>query len=764
MQKNIVPQASGTANSKSSALAALAAIATRLGVDTSVDQLRRRFCVEAAEPDTGMLIAMARDLGLEAKSLHLTFAELPRVSKTLPAILRVKDGGALLLEGARSDPMKGSVVIIRDPVGPETELVAVEEIQLAEIWEGEIILVKRIFSLTDEQKPFGMVWLAGLLLKEAKIFRDIGLGAVASTFFAVAPPFIFMIVIDRVLVQNSYPTLNVLVGALIMMMVVETIIGHMRRLLTQVVSTRIDGRLNLYVVDKLLKLPLNYFEINPTGRTLTKLQNIWRINYFLTGPLFSSVLEAVPLLGLVPVMLILEWHLALLAFALAGLVFGIVLIYLRYIGRAHHRVVLADQAKAAHLVETLYGMRTIKSLCLEGRRRKEWDARVAEATAARHAMGLIANWPQTLTLPLQRLIYSGCFAVGAYMVLGQSGNVLGAYGTMLNAPGSQGGMVASTLTPGILIAFAMLSMRLIAPLVSIATFQMELAEVRGGIWQVATVMNVAPEIAQINGLKLPIRGEITFKDIRFRYVPGAAYALDEVSFTVPRGTMLGIMGRSGSGKTTVTRLLQRLHTGYEGMIKIDGMDLREIDLMHLRTNIGVVPQENFLFSGSIRDNIAMARPDASFIDIVHAAQLSGAEEFIESLPRGYDTVLEEGATNLSGGQRQRLAIARALLINPPVLILDEATSALDAESEAIVNANLKRMAKGRTVISISHRLSMLVEADAILVLERGRVYDIGTHEELLRRCDIYKHMWYQQNRHVHPRESGDVPLISQGSA
>ena len=177
-----------------------------------------------------------------------------------------------------------------------------------------------------------------------------------------------------------------------------------------------------------------------------------------------------------------------------------------------------------------------------------------------------------------------------------------------------------------------------------------------------------------------------------------------------------------------------------------------------------MPQENFLFAGTIRDNIAMARPDASFADIVRAAQLAGAEEFIERLPRGYDTMLEEGATNLSGGQRQRLAIARALLIDPPVLILDEATSALDAESEAIVNANLKRMAKGRTVISISHRLSMLVEADAILVLERGKVYDIGTHEELLHRCDIYKHMWYQQNRHLDPRESSEMPLISHGSA
>jgi ATP-binding cassette subfamily B protein len=192
------------------------------------------------------------------------------------------------------------------------------------------------------------------------------------------------------------------------------------------------------------------------------------------------------------------------------------------------------------------------------------------------------------------------------------------------------------------------------------------------------------------------------------------------------------------------------------------MDLREIDLTHLRTHIGVVPQENFLFSGTIRENIAMAKPDASFMEVVHAAQLAGAEEFIERLPRGYDTILEEGATNLSGGQRQRLAIARALLIDPPVLILDEATSALDAESEAIVNANLKRMAKGRTVLSISHRLSMLVEADAILVLERGKFYDLGTHEELVIRCDIYRTMWYQQNRHLTPRKPEATLLMASG--
>jgi subfamily B ATP-binding cassette protein HlyB/CyaB len=723
---------------ESSTLHALAAIATRLGLDTSVEQLRRRFSLERGEPTSTTLIAVARDIGLEARAVHLSFAELPMLEKALPAILRARDGGALLLEHARSDPMTGSVAVVRDPAASEDELVAIEEIRLAEVWEGEVILIKRARHSTDEQQPFGLTWLLGQVLRERKLFGDIAAAALASTVFALAPPFIFMIVLDRVLVNHSLSTLNVIVGAILIMLLFETLLSYLRRLLTQVATTRIDGRLNLYIVEKLLKLPMDYFEHNPTGRTLGKLAEIWKIRNFLTGQLFGAFLDAVPLLGLMPAMLILQWRLALMAFALAGIIFVIVLTFLKPIGRLQQRTVLAEQAKGSHLVETIYGIRTIKSLVLEGRRRKEWDHHVAEVAAARHALGLMVNYPQSLTLPFERLIYSGCLAVGAYIAL--------------SSP--------EAINPGALVAFSMLSMRLAQPLIRIAQLQQDLAEVRGAIGEVASIMNIAPEVARTNGVRSSIKGEVEFKDVRFRYAPGAPYALDEVSFRVPQGSMLGIMGRSGSGKTTVTRLLQRLHANYEGMIKIDGMDLREIDLMHLRTHIGVVPQENFLFSGSIRDNISIARADASFMEIVRAAQLSGAEEFIERLPRGYDTVLEEGATNLSGGQRQRLAIARALLINPPVLILDEATSALDAESEAIVNANLKRMAKGRTVISISHRLSMLVEADAILVLERGKVYDLGTHEELLQRCDIYKQMWYQQNRHMDQRTSRGSKSLS----
>jgi ATP-binding cassette subfamily B protein len=277
----------------------------------------------------------------------------------------------------------------------------------------------------------------------------------------------------------------------------------------------------------------------------------------------------------------------------------------------------------------------------------------------------------------------------------------------------------------------------------------QLDEARAAVATVAHLVNREPEEGRSgNGVRKSLEGHVEFAGVTFKYKGAVSPALNGVSFEIPQGTTLGVMGKSGSGKTTVTRLLQRLHSDYGGLIKIDGIDVREYDVDHLRRNIGVVLQENFLFSGTIRENITAAKPDATFDDVVRAARLAGAEEFIDKLPRGYETYIYEGSPNLSGGQRQRLAIARALIVNPSILILDEATSALDAESEAIVNANISRIAHGRTMIVISHRLSSLVNCDAILVLHRGSVDDIGKHEELLARNDIYSSLWYQQNRHA----------------
>jgi len=325
-------------------------------------------------------------------------------------------------------------------------------------------------------------------------------------------------------------------------------------------------------------------------------------------------------------------------------------------------------------------------------------------------------------------------------------------------------MEGSATALGSLIAFMMLSNRVASPIVALARLIEDLEEVRGAVAQVANVLNNRPETTTPGaGLRPRFEGAVAFDKINFAYPGSRQKALEDVSFKIPAGTIMGLVGRSGSGKSTITRLLQGINREYEGQIKIDSSDLREINLAHLRRSFGVVLQDNFLFRGSIRDNIIAGRPGLTLTDAVRAARLAGAEEFIERLPQGYETIVEEGSPNLSGGQKQRLAIARALIHDPRLLILDEATSALDPESEALVNANIQRIAYGRTMIIVSHRLSSLTECDLTLVLDRGKVMDIGPHKELVERCPVYRQLWLQQNRHLETyKPTGPKPVLAQG--
>ena len=707
-------------------LDALVLVAKRRGIETSAGALRRRFVIEDSRLDNPGLISIAAELGLRAAAVSVTWKDLPRFKSVLPAILRFRDGGALVLEAIIDDPASGRMAVINDPAS-DGATVMVGEAQLTGVWCGELILVKRRFEIEDEAQPFGLGWIIGQVLREKRIFRDITITAIFGTIFAVAPAMIAMIVLNRVLANQSFSTLWVCAGLLGFVIVFDMALSFLRRLFMETAATRIDGRLNLFLMDRLLRLPMDYFEHTPNGVTVSKLSKIWQIRGFLTGQLFGTFLDMMALIGLIPALFLLQWTLALLVLACAGAIFVIVTLFLGPMTRLYAKVVTAEQAKGSFMLETIQGMRTIKSLALEGGRRAQWDQRVAASITARHVWGSMANNPQTLIIPFERMIYSGSILVGAALALAKPDQI----------------------NPGVIIAFSMLAGRTAQPLVQLAKLIQDLGEVRSAVGEVASVLNYPPEDDRAGkGLHMPIKGEIAFEGVSFRYGAGAPPALKHVDFKIAPGAILGVMGRSGSGKTTITRLLQGLNPDYEGIIKIDGMDLREIDLHHLRTSIGVVAQESFLFSGSIRDNIGVARSGAGFAEIVRAAQLAGAEEFIERLPRGYDTMLEEGGSNLSGGQRQRLAIARALVIDPPVLILDEATSALDAESEAIINANLAHIARDRTIICVSHRLSMLAGADTILVMERGQVYDAGRHEELLHRCDIYKGMWRRQNPHL----------------
>jgi len=715
----------------STAVAALVRVARHHGLEYSAEELIRAHQFEGPEPAPALLSKMAERAGLQAKAARIQRGELAGLADSLPAIMLLPQGKALILERVHDqDGVK--LALIEDPGSATGTTVLVDEPRLFESWNGELMLLSRRWKITDQDKPFGFSWLIGQFVLERRLVRDISVAAIFMSLLALFPVMIVMVVLDRVINYKSFSTLGVITVALIAVTLFETTFGYLRRLMILIASSRIDARINLHVFDKLINLKMSYFEKTPTGVISGKIGQIWKVRSFIMMQVFGTLLDSVTLLVLLPVLFYLNWK---LTFYVLGLAFGILGIYIAFlpeVGRRTGRVIAAEQAMGSHMIETIYGIRTVKSLCLEGLKRFQRDRRVAKVIETHRDLDRISNWPQTLVMPLERMIYSGTIIIGCYMALTDPDGT----------------------TAGTVIAFAMLAGRVTGPIVSMAGMLNAFEDARGALGEVASVMNQPPEEGRTGtGLRLPISGHVIFDEVRFRYSPTAAYALNEVSFEIPRGTIFGVMGRSGSGKTTVTRLLQGLNREYQGTIKIDGMDLRQIDLDHLRSSIGVVPQENFLFSGTIRDNISAPRPNAGMEVIVRAAQMAGAEEFIERLEKGYDTEVEEGAVNFSGGQRQRLAIARALLVDPQILILDEATSALDAESEAIVNANLMRIAAGRTVIIISHRLSSLMTADAILVLERGKFYDVGKHEELLQRCDIYQSLWYQQNRHMDPKNA-----------
>jgi subfamily B ATP-binding cassette protein HlyB/CyaB len=721
----------------STAVAALVHIAAHHGLTYSADELIRAHPFDGPEPPPALLLKMVERTGLRGRLLRVQRGELGTLAGSVPAILHLSDGRAVLLDRVHQrDGMH--LALIEDPASASGVSALVDEPRLFDIWDGEALLLKRRWRLTDQERPFGLAWLIGQVVQERKLFRDIGVSAFMLSVLALFPVIMFMIMIDRVLYNKSLATLGVLALALVGIISFDTCFGYLRRYLILLASSRIDARINLYVFDKLLNLPMAFFERTPTGMISAKIGQIWHIRQFLVGQVFGTMLDCITLLVLLPVLFFLNWKLSCFVLLVAMAILGVYAVFLPALRRRHGDVTVAEQRMGSHQVETIYGIRTVKSLSLEGLKRYERDLRVAKVVEAHRNFDRLANVPQTIVAPLERLLYSGSFFLGCYMALSDP------EGT----------------TAGTVVGFTMLAGRVAAPIVQLAGLLNSFEHARGALAEVASVMNEPPEEGRSgSGLKQPISGRVVFEDVRFRYRPNLPYALNGVSFDIPRGTIFGVMGRSGSGKTTVTRLLQGLNRDYEGTIKIDGMDLRQIDLDHLRTNIGVVPQENFLFSGTIRENISAARPNASFDKIVRVAQLAGAEEFIERLERGYETYVEEGAVNFSGGQRQRLAIARALLVDPRILILDEATSALDAESEAIVNANLMRIAKDRTVIIISHRLSSLAMSDAILVLERGKFYDVGRHHELLDRCDIYASLWHQQNRHLDSESNARAAIL-----
>jgi HlyB family type I secretion system ABC transporter len=719
-------------------LRALIAAARHHGTELDRDDMR----VPPGEmPSPAALVEWVRASGLWAKAVRLRWRNVLGMTGGAPLVLLLNDGSAALM--VRADPTR-NVVWLRDPLATsDDQAVPVDELRLSQVWGGEAILVRRERGVTFENEPFTIAWLARMVLVERRVLADVLLGSIVLSFLAIAPPIVVMIVIDKVLTYQSMSTLTLISLALVAAALYETYLGYIRRRLIQVVATRLDTKLSLHIFRRLLGLPIDFFERNQTGSILYRLQQISKVRDFLTGRLMTTMLDFVTLAVMLPVLFWINVALTWMVIGAAGVIVLIIISFMPAVRAAFGKWVTAEVDRNNVMVETVHGIRTVKSLALEPQQRDIWDQRVAAASGRKQDLGNVSNWPQTLVVPFETFMTRGVLLVGAYLAI--TGD--------------------NPATVGGLFAFMMLSARVGAPLVSMAKLVEDLEETRAAVGLAGSVLNNAPEALNPGaGLRPRFEGAISFNAVNFTYPGSRNAALKDISFEVPAGTMLGVVGRSGSGKSTITRLLQGINREYDGAIKIDGTDLREINLAHLRRSFGVVLQENFLFRGTIRDNLLAGRPGLTITDVVRAARLAGAEEFIERLPQGYETWIEEGSPNLSGGQRQRLAIARALIHDPRLLILDEATSALDPESEALVNANIHRIAHGRSMMIVSHRLSSLVDCHQILVLDQGQVVDIGPHKDLLERCTVYRQLWLQQHRHMDMtgKPAGPKPVLAQG--
>ncbi len=683
----------------------------------------------------GSVQRILQEAGLDCQIQKLrTWEDVRALRGQYPLMTIRKDGTWVIVVGEVASEDNLPAVIVLDPSIEASGPVTMPLAEFLETWSGTIALCRRRKpGLDDESQPFGLRWFLPEILKQKNYLRDVAIAATMCNVIGFATPMLFHVIIDKVIPHHSYQTLYVVSLVFLAAIAFDAMFSYVRQYLMMFASNKIDARLASRVFKHLLSLPMQFFEATPAGVIARHMQQTEKVRLFLTGRLFHTLLDAAALPILLVILLLYSVKLTLVVLGFSAAIAAVIGILIPTFRGQLNQLYAAEGSRQAHLVETIHGMRTIKSLGLEPAQKEAWDNKVVNAVRRHMSVGQIATFANVTTTALEKGMQIAILGIGALDVFD------------------------GRLSIGALVAFNMLSGRVSGPLVQIVALINEYQETALSVQMLGHVMNHPPERDERHqGLKPPITGELTFEQVGFRY-PGAANpALDRISFHIKKGQMIGVVGRSGSGKTTVTRMVQGIHVPQEGMIKLGSVDLRHIDLTHLRRNVGVVLQESFLFRGTVRENIAVSKPHASLVEVVQAAQLAGAAEFIDRMPMSYDTMLEEGATNLSGGQRQRLSIARTLLTKPQLLIFDEATSALDPESESIIQANLAKIAENRTMIVVSHRLSSLTMSDAIMVLDRGKVVDFAPHETLLERCEIYAHLWHQQTQHMQPRRERTV--------
>lgn len=679
------------------------------------EQLRHQYGEVGKHLDDITLLRAAKDLDFKAKAVTSSPDRLEKLP--LPAIAHRKDGTFFILAKVAEGK-----VLVQDPlVGrPETWDIA----KLEDEWDGRLILMTTRKSLIGDQRRFDISWFIPAVVKYRKLFAEVLLASFFIQIFALISPLFFMVIIDKVLTHRGLTSLDVLIFALIAVSVFEVLLGGLKTYIFSHTTNRIDVELGTQLFRHLMRLPISYFGVRKVGQTVARVRELETIRNFITGSGLTLIVDLAFTFVFIGVMYFFSSTLTWIVMGSIPCYIAVSALITPILRKRVEEKFQRGAENQAFLVESVSGVETVKAAAVEPQMQRRWEEQLAGYVGISFKTAQLSNIAQQSVQLIQKVTMALTLWFGARLV------------------------IDGDLTVGQLVAFNMLSGRVSQPILRLAQLWQDFQQTRISIERLGDILNEKTEVQSSPGRgALPtIRGDVEFDGITFRYRPDGPEILKNVSLSIKAGEVVGIVGPSGSGKSTLTKLVQRLYVPESGRVLVDGTDLAMVDPAWLRRQIGVVLQENYLFNRSVRENIALADPAMSMDNVIDAAKLAGAHDFIVELPEAYDTIIEERGASLSGGQRQRIAIARALATNPRILIFDEATSALDYESEMIIQENMRSIAADRTVFIIAHRLSTVRDCNRIVTIEAGELVEQGTHDELLKTKGRYATLWNMQMR------------------
>jgi len=681
-------------------LAGLVLLAQFHDIASNAQQLSHQYGRNGELFDEPTLLLAARHLGLKTRIIAQPAERIDKV--TLPALSLQPDAAHFIIAKVADDS-----VLIHDLDLQRPRVLSRAEFQLR--YAGKLMVVASRASVLGELAKFDFRWFVPAVVKYRKLLLEVFVVSFFVQLLALITPLFYQVVMDKVLVHRGLTTLDVIAIGLVSIAIFDVLLSGVRAHVFAHTTSKIDVELGARLFRHIMALPLAYFESRRVGDTIARVRELENIRSFLTGQALTLVLDLFFTFVFLAVMFYYSGWLTLIV-VLSLPLYALWSASITPVLRKRLDEKFARGAdNQSFLVETVSGIGTVKATAVDARMTRTWDNQLAGYVSAGFRVTRLANIGQHGVQLVQKLASVAILFFGARLV------------------------IEGKLSVGQLIAFNMLAGQVTAPIIRLAQLWQDFQQVGISVERLGEILNTRTEQPGSRMALPDIKGRVSFERVTFRYRPDAPEVLDRIDLDIAAGEVIGIVGRSGSGKSTLTRLAQRLYVPERGRVLIDGHDLALADPAWLRRQLGVVLQENFLFNRSIRENIALVDPGMPLERVIHAARLAGAHDFILELPEGYDTKVGEHGTGLSGGQRQRIAIARALITDPRILIFDEATSALDYESEHAVMSNMRSICRGRTVLVIAHRLSTVRQANRIVVLDKGRIVETGSHAELVDR-------------------------------